>query len=29
MGIVGFFDGTLSFAAQICHPLEGICTRGV
>ena len=28
MGIVGFFDGTLSFAAQICHPLEGICTRG-
>lgn len=29
MGIVGFFDGTLSFAAQICHPLEGICTREV
>ena len=28
MGIVGFFDGTPSFAAQICHPLEGICTRG-
>ena len=28
MDIVGFFDGTLSFAAQICHPLEGICTRG-
>lgn len=23
------FDGALSFAAQICHPLEGICTRGV
>ena len=28
MGIVGFFDGTPSFAAQICHPLEGLCTRG-
>ena len=23
------FDGTLSFAAQICHPLEGVCARGV